>query len=69
MGKPVAGEARSWPFPGASPQSSGEHNAFVWDLACARSPSLAQPQNTNPSKGLSSPSPSPSDANVPGLFS
>lgn len=29
----------------------------------------ALPQNTNPSKGLSSPSPSPSNANVPGLFS
>lgn len=69
MGKPVAGEARSWPSPGASPQGSGEHNAFVWDLACAGSPSLAQPPDTNPSEGLASPSSSPSNANVPGLFS
>lgn len=38
MGKPVAGEARSWPSPGASPQGSGEHNAFVWDLACCKEP-------------------------------
>lgn len=37
MGKPIAGEARPWPSPGASPQGSGEHNAFVCDLACTRS--------------------------------
>lgn len=66
---PTTGEERPWPSPGASPQGSGEHNAFVCDLACTRSPSLPQPQNTNPSKGLFSPSPSPSNANVPGLFS
>lgn len=65
MGKPLAGEARSWPSPGAGPQGSGEHNAFVWDLACRKEPFPAQPQNTNPSKGRSSPSPSPSNANVP----
>jgi len=55
MGKPVADKARPWPSPGASPRGSGEHNAFVCDLACARSPSRAQPQNTNPSKGLAPP--------------
>lgn len=69
MRKPIPGEAGPWLSPRASPQGSGEHNAFVWDLARTRSPSLAQPQNTNPSKGLRSPSPSPSNANVPGLFS
>lgn len=68
MGKPAPGEAGPWPSPGASPQGPGEHNAFVCDLACTGSPSLAQPQNTNPSKGLV-PLPPPSNANVPGLFS
>lgn len=65
MGKPIAGEARRWPCPGASPQGCGEHKAFVCHLACTRS-SAPKPQ---PFKRPVLPSPSPSDANVPGLFS
>lgn len=58
MGKPAPGEAGPWPSPGASPQGPGEHNAFVCDLACTGSPSLAQPQKHQPFK-RPGPPPSP----------
>lgn len=55
MGKTIAGEERPWPSPGAGPQGSGEHSAFVWDLAGIGSPSLSQPQTPALQKGCSSP--------------